>query len=391
MHELDEEYLGFKWKSKYYVFKVLSFGLSTAGYIFSKVMREVVKFWRSTGHKIVMYLDDGMGGAATLHEAELYWCAGSSAVDALSQMWTDHLNWVVPPPKLIPSVFTGIGLRDSIKRNAEKHGVEPGSYMADLCPYLSSWILSSKSNNTNKSYFNAFKRWENFIKVQGHSALPASPMHVALYLTHLLQNGSSQHPVNVAVYAIKWAHECAGLPDPTKNSYVSSLQEAARRKASRAVQKKEPITKDVLIELCDKFIDENYLLIVRNLTMILFCFAGFLRFDEAISLTFNDVIVHDEYLVLCIKKSKTDQYRQVSEVLVAKGSTSACPVNMYKKYLELLGIHSLRAGGATVAANSNVDERCLKKHGRWRSDSAKDGYIVDSLEKRLMVSRSLEL
>lgn len=233
--------------------------------------------------------------------------------------------------------FTGIGLHDSIKRNAEKHGVEPGSYMADLCPYLSSWILSSKSDNTNKSYFNAFKRWEKFIKVQGHSALPASPMHVALYLTHLLQNGSSQHPVNAAVYAIKWAHECAGLPDPTKNSYVSSLQEAARRKAGRAVQKKEPITKDVLIELCDKFIDENDLLIVRNLTMILFCFAGFLRFDEAISLTFNDVIVHDEYLVLCIKKSKTDQYRQGSEVLVAKGSTSACPVNMYKKYLELLG------------------------------------------------------
>ncbi|XP_062570673.1 uncharacterized protein LOC134232701 [Saccostrea cucullata] len=41
------------------------------GYIFSKVMREVVKFWRSKGHKMVMYLDDGMGGASTLHEAEL--------------------------------------------------------------------------------------------------------------------------------------------------------------------------------------------------------------------------------------------------------------------------------------------------------------------------------
>ena len=47
-----------------------------------------------------------------------------------------------------------------------------------------------------------------------------------------------------------------------------------------------------------------------------------------------------------------------------------------------IGIHSLRAGGATVAANSNVDERCLKRHGRWKSDTAKDGYIVDSLGKR---------
>ena len=29
MHELDKEYLGFEWKSKYYVFKVLAFGLDT--------------------------------------------------------------------------------------------------------------------------------------------------------------------------------------------------------------------------------------------------------------------------------------------------------------------------------------------------------------------------
>ena len=31
-----------------------------------------------------------------------------------------------------------------------------------------------------------------------------------------------------------------------------------------------------------------------------------------------------------------------------------------------IGIHSLRAGGATVAANSNVEERCLKRYGRWK-------------------------
>lgn len=53
-----------------------------------------------------------------------------------------------------------------------------------------------------------------------------------------------------------------------------------------------------------------------------------------------------------------------------------------------IGIHSLRSGGATVAASSNVDERCLKRHGRWKSDLAKDGYIVDSIDKRLMISKS---
>lgn len=71
MHELDKEYLGFKWNNKYYVFKVLPFGISTAGYIFSKLMREIVKFWRTKGYKIVLYLDDGIGGASTFQEAKV--------------------------------------------------------------------------------------------------------------------------------------------------------------------------------------------------------------------------------------------------------------------------------------------------------------------------------
>lgn len=44
-----------------------------------------------------------------------------------------------------------------------------------------------------------------------------------------------------------------------------------------------------------------------------------------------------------------------------------------------------------MAANASVDERCLKRHGRWKSDGAKDGYIVDSVEKRLHISKALGL
>ena len=36
----------------------------------------------------------------------------------------------------------------------------------------------------------------------------------------------------------------------------------------------------------------------------------------------------------------------------------------------ILGLHSLRASGATAAANAEgVSERCLKRHGRWKSDN----------------------
>ena len=59
----------------------------------------------------------------------------------------------------------------------------------------------------------------------------------------------------------------------------------------------------------------------------------------------------------------------------------------YPKYL--FGLHSLRAGGASAAANAGVSDRLFKRHGRWRTDRAKDGYIKASLESLLSVSKSL--
>ena len=65
-------------------------------------------------------------------------------------------------------------------------------------------------------------------------------------------------------------------------------------------------------------------------------------------------------------------------------------INLVSPHCDI-GLHSFRAGGATVAANADVSERCLKKHGRWKSDFSKDGYILDSTEKRLSVSQVLGL
>jgi len=59
----------------------------------------------------------------------------------------------------------------------------------------------------------------------------------------------------------------------------------------------------------------------------------------------------------------------------------------YPKHL--FGLHSLRAGGASAAANAGVSDRLFKRHGRWKTDRAKDGYIKDNLESLLSVSRSL--
>ena len=63
-------YLGFAWGGKYYCFKSLPFGLSTAPYLFNKLVRVMIKFWRAKGIRCMMFFDYGSAGASTFGETE---------------------------------------------------------------------------------------------------------------------------------------------------------------------------------------------------------------------------------------------------------------------------------------------------------------------------------
>ena len=65
----DQEFLGFSWSKdgviQFYKFTVLPFGISTGPYIFTKVLRPLLRYWRLQAIQIVVYLDDGLGVCAT--------------------------------------------------------------------------------------------------------------------------------------------------------------------------------------------------------------------------------------------------------------------------------------------------------------------------------------
>jgi hypothetical protein len=54
-----------------------------------------------------------------------------------------------------------------------------------------------------------------------------------------------------------------------------------------------------------------------------------------------------------------------------------------------IGLHSLRSGGPTTASAAGIDDRLFKKHGRWKSDKAKEGYVKEYITDRLLVSNKL--
>ena len=240
--------------------------------------------------------------------------------------------------------------------------------------------------------------------------------------------------------AVNWVHSIAGLEPPSSDGVVRSVMEGIQRMYARPVVKKEPITAENLREIVESS-NLSDLSDVRSAAMCLLSFAGFLRFDESAGLHCSDVVFEDHHLKLKIRRSKTDQYRQGSEVVIAKVGGVACPVQMLRNYVRLgeidllseaalfhrisrakgrarlrvvggisytrvrelvkeavcrvglapekYGVHSLRAGGVTVAANAWVPDRAFKRHGRWKSKNAKDGYVMDTLEYRLNVTKSL--
>ena len=76
-------------------------------------------------------------------------------------------------------------------------------------------------------------------------------------------------------------------------------------------------------------------------------------------------------------------YTRMREVIIARLKETA-PAGLR------LGLHSLRASGATAAGGSGLSDRVCKRHGRWSSNAA-FGYVKDSISCRLQVSKNLGL
>ena len=102
----------------------------------------------------------------------------------------------------------------------------------------------------------------------------------------------------------------------------------------------------------------------------------------------------DEYIFRGIENTKNGQkLRKINKPLSYTTVRGHVPDLLANIGLDpaKFGLHSLRSGGASAAANLGVSKRLFKKHGRWKSDKVKDSYVNEDIESKLSVSRNLGL
>ena len=244
---------------------------------------------------------------------------------------------------------------------------------------------------------------------------------------------------------IRWGHINAGFVSPTDNPIVKLAFEGAKKLIGKnGSNQKEPFTVEIIKKLVEIFGDSQNLIELRFLVLCILGFSGFFRISELLDIQVRNITQRSNYIEILVSKSKTDQLREGHIVYISQTDTSTCPFMWLKKYLNVtglkedpdaylicrlaktkrghnvlgkhsisystarktfldhlnaieakpktkFGLHSLRSGGASAAANSGVSDRLIGKHGRWSSNSSRDGYIKDSKLKRLSVTKSLGL
>ena len=176
-------------------------------------------------------------------------------------------------------------------------------------------------------------------------------------------------------------------------------------------------------------------------------FTGFFRYNEICNIQPAHLEFSSEYLKIFVPRAKNDVYREGNYIYIKRLGSKYCAVSLLQRYISMAkmdssdndlplfrrlryykstnshklcreklsysrcreilqdclktlgynhkdyGLHSLRSGRATAAVQNNhhLSERSLQLHGRWKSDSAKDMYILEDVSQHLEITNNLGL
>jgi len=267
-------------------------------------------------------------------------------------------------------------------------------------------LKSSKAANTLRAYKSDFKDFGAFCAKHSFNSMPTEPKIVSLYLTHLSKS-SKMSTLRRRLVSISMVHKIKGHYLDTKHPVIIENLMGIKRLKGTIQKGKKPILinhlKSIINVINEQKIEE--IKKARDKSIVLIGFGGGFRRTELVSLDHEDLEFVTEGLKITIKRSKTDQFGEgMTKGLPYFDNEVYCPVTNLKKWLELSKIkdgpifrrfakglsvtknrltdqtvvlliknylslagidnsnfsgHSLRAGFATVAAESGADERSI--------------------------------
>ena len=162
---------------------------------------------------------------------------------------------------------------DTGEWKALKEGDDPD--LQRLASKLPTTLLQSRASSTVKKYLEAFRRWKLWATDHNIVAFPAKPINAALYLQHLAASSGSKAAAEEAVHSLAWIHSLAGIRSPTSSPFVRNTLEGMKRVLATPVEKKAPISIELIRAIVDDADHNDSLANIRLATACLLAFAGF--------------------------------------------------------------------------------------------------------------------
>ena len=348
------------------------------------------------------------------------------------------------------------------KVNASVDDFTPVAEAAHRLVLLRSQQLADSTNSTYASGIHRFMDFGiNVAKADLAQILPPKQEdQIPQKLVELFISWASKKyqysTIQTTLNALKaWHTSKQAGTDTVANPAITSLMTAVKNEQGPAglPKGKEGMSKALLRIVLALMVEKSRAdarfapLYTRDYAWMVLGYFGFLRRSELIELTMQDVQFQHDYVMLHIRKSKTDRLGKGAQVAInatssdgirildrvraysklreAQGASPDSPflvqwdldkyqlgsskltngqalAQRLKLYLQQLqerhpnltlnpnsyGMHSLRRGGVIAAWGAGVELEKIKAHGRWRSDAVRV-YMQASLPIKLSVTQAM--
>lgn len=289
------------------------------------------------------------------------------------------------------------------------------AYEDELAELIREELEQAPPPNTRGAYKRAMDSFIDFCARTQVSALPASEVTLAAYVSSMRQRKYAPATITQHVGAVRALHKkngWAGQPGTYQASLL--LRKYRRDRAEAGVGQKQalPVSPDALRKMIAT-LDLATMTGQRDRLALVLGFCGMLRRSEIVGLRVHDATVTGDGLALLVRTSKTDKDSRGRHVPIPP-QNDPDPVSLTQEWLRLIddgfllrrvsrsdelldvpwraaGVcdmvkrcardaglpnaerytaHSLRAGGLTASLRAGVSLGVAARHGGWSPESA---------------------